>query len=277
MTDFAPELDPKHRFTRDSIRALWDIAADPYTAGQSTGMDYYRYEFFGPAQVEMCGDVAGLRIVDVGCGNGYFAREMAARGARVTGVDISSGMIDNARRLERENPLGIEYVVADAADLESLGIEPFDMATSCVALQDMPDLGRVFQSVRRSLRPGGRFVPSITHPCSDTPFRAWERDEFRRKRWLCIDRYFEEGPITFVWQRWGTEFTTLAYHATLETWVDWIISAGFEIRAWREPRPTERALRARPDLEDAGRVPYYIMWDLSAPFTVDHKRPNVPG
>lgn len=253
-------------FTAESVRALWDRAADPYAAGQAVGHDYYRYEFFGPAQAEMCGEVNGARLLDVGCGNGYFAREMARRGARVTGVDISPRMIEHARRLEHEEPLGIDYLIADAADLGSaLPGERFDVATSCVALQDMPDAGRVFHAVRSTLRPGGRFVASITHPWSDTPFRRWERDPLGRKRWLCIDRYFEEGPVTFVWERWGGKFTTQAYHATLETWIDWVIAAGFEIRALREPRPTEQAICARPKLEDAGRVPYYVMFDLRNP------------
>jgi SAM-dependent methyltransferase len=172
---------------------------------------------------------------------------MARRGARVTGIDISSRMIEHARRIESDEPLGVDYLVGDAADLQAPPAgEPFDVATSCVALQDMPDVGRVFRAVRSVLRPGGRFVASITHPCSDTPFRRWERDLVGRKRWLCIDRYFDEGPVSFVWERW----------------IDWILAAGFEIRALREPRPTEQAIRARPDLEDAGRVPYYVMFDL---------------
>ena len=255
--------DPAEPFTSDFVRALWDRAADPYAAGQAAGRDYYRYEFFGPAQADMCGDVNGVRLLDVGCGNGYFAREMARRGARVTGIDISPRMIEHARRLERAEALGVDYVGGDAADLGSaLAGERFDVATSCVALQDMPNVGRVFHAVRSALLPGGRFVASITHPFSDTPFRRWERDLFGRKRWLCVDRYFDEGPLTFVWERWGEKFTTQAYHATLETWIDWILAAGFEIRGLREPRPTEQAIRARPDLEDAGRVPYYVMFDL---------------
>jgi len=77
------------------------------------------------------------------------------------------------------------------------------------------------QGVHGLLRPGGRFVASITHPCTDTPFRVWERDGGGKKRWLCIDRYFERGPLEYTWSGWGREFTTEAIHATLED------SAGF--------------------------------------------------
>jgi len=82
---------PEHptSFDARSARESWDRAAEAYAEGQASGRDYYRYEFLGPAQVAACGDVAGLRLLDVGCGSGYFAREMARRGARVSGLDIS--------------------------------------------------------------------------------------------------------------------------------------------------------------------------------------------
>src|SRR5262245_963786 len=107
MADRSPRFDP------DAVRRSWDQAANPYTTGQASGLDHYRYDFFGPAQVTICGDVRGLRLLDVGCGSGYFAREMASRGARVTAIDISPRMIELAQRRESESPLGIEYDVAD--------------------------------------------------------------------------------------------------------------------------------------------------------------------
>ena len=68
------------RFDADSVRAAWDAAADAYAQGQAAGRDHYRYAFFGPAHVELCGPVDGLRVLDLGCGSGYFSRELAARG-----------------------------------------------------------------------------------------------------------------------------------------------------------------------------------------------------
>ena len=70
------------RFDAESVRACWDRAADIYAKGQASGVDYYRYDFFGPAQLAMCGEVRGLSILDVGCGNGYFSRALARLGAR---------------------------------------------------------------------------------------------------------------------------------------------------------------------------------------------------
>jgi 2-polyprenyl-3-methyl-5-hydroxy-6-metoxy-1,4-benzoquinol methylase len=254
------------RFDSTSVRESWDRAAASFDRGQTSGLDYYRLLFFGPAQIELCGDVRGMALLDVACGSGYFARAMAQAGARVTGIDISPRMIALAERYEAETPLGITYRVADAADIASqTGAESFDMATSCMALQDMPNAAAVLRGVHAILRPGARFVASITHPSSDMPFRRWERDERGAKRWLCVDRYFERIPVEYTWERFGERVTTTALHAPLEDWFHWILSAGFRLHAFREPRPSEEALRRQPDLEDAARVPYYVFFDLVKP------------
>lgn len=250
-------------FDTASVRESWDAAADAYVQGQRSGRDYYRYELLGPAQVAMCGEVAGLRVLDVGCGGGYLARALARRGARVVGIDLAPRMVEHARREEEAAPLGVEYAVADAAEVaDRFAAGSFDLAASCLALQDMPDPAGALRGIRATLRPGGRLVASITHPCTDTPFRQWERDAAGRKRWLCIDRYFERGAVEYAWSGWAYDFTTPAVHAPLEDWIGWMLGAGFRLRDLREPRPGEEALRARPELEDAARVPYFLLFDL---------------
>lgn len=189
---------------------------------------------------------------------------MAESGATVTGIDISPRMIAHAQADEARRPRGITYRVLDAAAIaDHFAPSAFDMATSCLALQDMPDVPRVLRAVRTVLRPGSRFVVSITHPCTDTPFRRWQKDG-DTKQWLCIDRYFDVGPLTFRWTGWEREFQTSAIHATLEDWFQWIAAGGFQLRGLREPRPTPDAVAARPDLADAARVPYFLLLDLVA-------------
>jgi SAM-dependent methyltransferase len=255
--------EPEAGFDADSVREAWDVAAEAYAAGQAAGRDHYRYEFLGPAQVAACGDVRGLRVLDVGCGSGYLARELAQRGARATGVDLSPRMIEHARSVERRAPLGIDYHAVDAQRVaDEFEAGTFDLAAACVSLQDMPDPAAALRAVAAVLRPGGRFVASIPHPCTNTPFRQWERDPFRGKRWLCLDRYFDRGILRNDWQGWQYPFTTPELHVPLQDWFAWIGGAGFAVRAFLEPRPTAEAIRARPRLEDATRMPYFVIFDL---------------
>lgn len=250
-------------FDADSVRQEWDQAAAAYVDAQSTGRDFYRLEVFGPAQAQLCGPVRGLRVLDIGCGAGYFAREMAARGATVTAIDISPEMISYAEKVETQRAHGIRYLVGDAAELRRhFAPESFDIVTSCLALQDMPDVVGVIRSVRELLIPGGRFVVSITHPCTDTPFRRWQKDDAGRKQCLCIDKYFQRGPLAYQWKDWAYEFTTTALHATLEDWLEWFTQARFTLRALKEPRPSEDAIARHPELDDCSRVPYFVLLDF---------------
>jgi SAM-dependent methyltransferase len=257
-----PDTPPP--FDIHTARTDWDAAADAYADAQATGLDVYRLALFGPAQVALCGDVRGLRLIDVGCGTGYFAREMAQRGALVTGIDFSPAMLAHATAMEAAAPLGIRYLSGDAARLhEQVPPDAFDIATACLSLQDMSDIAGAFAAVRHALRPGGRLVMSIAHPCSDTPFRRWAKDAAGAKQWLCIDRYFERGPIRYHWKGWKYDFSTAAQHATLEDWLGWAFDAGFTLRALREPQPSQAAVHAHPELADAARVPYFLLLDLA--------------
>ncbi len=247
------------RFDADGVREEWDYAADAYAKGQADGRDYYRLEFFGPYQIAMCGDVTSLQLLDVGCGSGYFSRAMAERGAKVTGIDISPRMIQHAQ--DAGGP--ITYEVLDAARIDRrFPAASFDMATACLTMQDIPEPAQALKAVAKVLKPGGRFVSSIEHPFSSMPFRQWQRDDKKAKKWLCVDRYFDRGATPYTWKRWSYEFTTRALHVTLEQWIDWTIEAGFAIKALREPTPTDEALRSQPDLADATRVPYFLIFDL---------------
>lgn len=245
------------------MRDEWDAAATAFAEAQATGLDFYRLELFGPAQIELCGDVRGRKLLDVGSGTGYFAREMARRGAVVTGIDISPAMLAYAVEQESRDPLGIRYVAGDAGRLsEYIGDDSFHLVTSCLALQDMPDIRKVLRAIHDALVAGGRLVASIAHPCTDTPFRRWAKDESGTKQWLCIDRYFDRGPIKYKWKGWAYEFSTTAHHATLEDWFAWLLEAGFNLRGLREPQPSAAAASRYPELEDTTRIPYFLLLDL---------------
>jgi len=119
-----------------------------------------------PTVLDGLGDVTGLRVLDLGCGTGYYSRLIRQQGAaEVVGVDVSAGMIDQAVEQEKVSPLGITYHVMDAREVPVLGT--FDLVnvvyTFCYA-PDEEGLVRMVESVRRNLKQGGRLFAITTNP-----------------------------------------------------------------------------------------------------------------
>jgi len=103
----------------------------------------------------LCGDVGGKDVLDIGCGDGEFAAKLAARGAKVTGVDASDRMIDAARGRP-----GASRICFEVARAESLPFPAatFDLAVAITILCFVPDAAPVFREAARVLKPGGRLV-----------------------------------------------------------------------------------------------------------------------
>ena len=254
---------PADRFDVDTVRQQWDAASDAYADAQKRGVDYYRLNFFGPAMTEACGDVRGLEVLDVGCGTGYFSREMAKRMAkRVVGIDISPNQLAQARLLETEERLGIEYIEGDAAEaIENFSEASFDLVTACVSLVDMPDPARVIRGAYRALRDRGRLVFTNTHPVTDTVFRQWHRDENGKKLAVMIGDYFDETPFVCNWtsDRFKYSFQTTGNNFTLQRWMRWIIQAGFILEDFIEPHATDEAIAEWPSLDDTLIAPSFLI------------------
>ncbi len=254
--------------TGETALRAWDSAADAWEDFVESGNDWYRHEVHGPALLKACGDVLGLKALDLGCGQGYFSRQLARAGAEVTGVDFSENQVANARRHEERDRLGIEYLVMDAAKVDEQWHEPaFDLVTSAYSIGDMPDAEAAFRAAYNVLRPGGRMAFSDAHPCTDPPFREWERDEQGRKLSLKIDRYFETGPGYCFWnmKRLKYHWNGPVWRRTIEELCTALANAGFLIRHIAEPRPTPEQVAKNPDLEDCCRLPYTLVFQLVKP------------
>jgi ubiquinone/menaquinone biosynthesis C-methylase UbiE len=111
--------------------------------------------------------VKGQYVLDLACGNGYIARKLARPGARVIGVDASTPIVEHARAREERESLGMVYHVADAGHLDGLGDAGFDVVVCNMALIDIPNPEEALRKAARVLRPAGRLVASLSHPCFD--------------------------------------------------------------------------------------------------------------
>jgi 2-polyprenyl-3-methyl-5-hydroxy-6-metoxy-1,4-benzoquinol methylase len=252
-------------FTDADAAAAWNAGAEAWDAFVESGADCYRNEVHGPALLAACEPLRDMRVLDLGCGQGYFSRQLASRGARVSAVDISVELLALAATRERADPHGIEYCRISAA--AAAGHWPsgsFDLVTACMSLQDMADPAGALRAGGALLGPGGRMVFSVPHPATETPAREWERDATGRKLALKLDRYFETGPSVFRWDMPRLEYhwSTPCWRYTLSEWTGLVADAGLFIKGLLEPRPTAEQVAANPRLDDCRRVPYFLIFSL---------------
>jgi 2-polyprenyl-3-methyl-5-hydroxy-6-metoxy-1,4-benzoquinol methylase len=151
-------------------RAIWEANAEAWDARIGAGGGL-QTALMTPMVEQMLGIQPGERVLDIACGNGLFSRHLAGLGATVVAADFSARLIEFARQRTVEHAGRISYHVADATDEAQLlalagpDAAPFDAAVCQNALMDMPVIAPVFRAVARLLRPGGRFVFSVMHPC----------------------------------------------------------------------------------------------------------------
>lgn len=217
------------------------------------------YEQFAPdvyddspmiSLLRLIGDVSDLRLLDLACGHGRLARELARRGGRVVGVDISAVLLDIARARENELPLHITYVQADVTSPEALAEEVFDGVVCSFGLSDIDDLNAAIATVARVLRPTGFFAFSILHPC----FPGWETKQ-AQPSWRPEDGYYAEG-----WWRARTPIHGLrskvgANHRMLSTYLNTLMRHELAIEQIAEPLPSADWLADAPNI---GPVPVYL-------------------
>jgi malonyl-CoA O-methyltransferase len=108
------------------------------------------------------GDPHGLTVLDLGCGTGRHALWLAARGARVTAVDFSDGMLTAAR--SKPGADAVHFVVHDLHTPLPFADAAFDLVVSGLVLEHLTELGGFFQQAHRVLKPSGRAVVSAMHP-----------------------------------------------------------------------------------------------------------------
>jgi ubiquinone/menaquinone biosynthesis C-methylase UbiE len=121
----------------------------------------------------LLGNLNGLSVLDLACGEGFYSRRIKQKGAdRVIGVDISTKMIELARQKDASAPLNIDYLVGDVLTLGKIG--NFDLVVASYLLnyaQNKEQLFHMCRTIADNLKPGGRFVSINNNP--DQPVESY--------------------------------------------------------------------------------------------------------
>jgi SAM-dependent methyltransferase len=216
-------------------RRWWDAAAPAYLAehGHDLGDADFLWcpEGLREDDARLLGDVAGRRVLEIGCGSAPCARWLRRAGAEVVALDLSAGMLARAAELNRSTGLAVPLVQAEAAVL------PFAdgcLDLACSAFGGLPfvaDAGAVFAEVARVLRPGGRFVASVNHPMR-WPFPDSPDPEDLR----VVSSYFDRRPYVETDDDGRTVY--VEHHRTVGDWVRAVVGAGLVLTDLLEPEWT---------------------------------------
>lgn len=223
-----------------------------------------RMKFIMPRMLHYMGDVRGLHILDLGCGEGGYARQMARAGALVTAVDCSLAAITYAEQTARAEGLDIRHERRNSNDLFGLADASFDVVLCSMMLMDCEDLTGTLREIVRVLVPGGSLFVSILHPCFNGDYeRGIGRQGKGENREVVVKNYFEpriwEAPLPS-----GTR-SVIWRHRALSEYVKAFLAAGFVIEDMDEPRATAEEAAESGALAFLRRVPLFLYWRLRRP------------
>ncbi|MBL1080086.1 class I SAM-dependent methyltransferase [Nocardia sp. 2] len=220
------------------------------------GLDPYQRELTDPALYAAIGDPAGLDILDAGCGEGYLARELAARGARhVHGVDTCAEFVDAARAHPGHRPEVVSFHHADVAALP-LPDDSVDLVVANRLPNGITSPAQRFSEFARVLRPTGRAILLGMHPC----FYA-ARAERGATGDFSLDAYFGvrtvEQPFT-VAGRVSPAASVQSFYS-LEHYVGMVLAAGFAITGLSEPHPSATQRQQNPWWSENFTRPLFLL------------------
>jgi SAM-dependent methyltransferase len=164
--------------------------------------------------LEQLGNIRGQRVLDAGCGGGYLARVLAARGAHVTGIDISPHLIELAR--EKNAGGRIDYQVADLSQPLPERAESFDAVASYLVLNDVPDYQGFARTIAAVLTSGGRAVLGFNNPYGGVIHRH-------------VSDYFDSGAVSPYRGLWASGIKAYYHHRTLEDYLDAFLGTGLHL------------------------------------------------
>ena len=248
----------------DSSTRSWNAIAESWVS--HADINDYRNFFLMPRMLEMLGDVSGKHILDLGCGEGGYARELKRRGADIIGVDGSETLVRIARERAAAEGLSISFISANANELKEITGSSCDLVLAAMSLMDVEDYPGAVREIARVLVNGGSLIMSITHPCFSARISQWERPPDNRHELLFfkVDNYFDRE----VWEDMITrDFSApvLRRHRPLQDYVQVLLREGFLLREFNEAEPTSDELKKSYRFRKLMRIPYFLFmrWEKS--------------
>jgi ubiquinone/menaquinone biosynthesis C-methylase UbiE len=238
----------------------WDKAARWYDALVGDHGSGYQKDIIMPGATKLMKLKKGNRVLDLACGQGVFSRYLLAKGMQVDGLDTSEELLKLAR--SRSKP-GIRFHIADAGEKGTFEKSQFDAVACLLALQNMEKIENVFKNVARWLKPDGRFVMVVTHPCFRIPRQThWGWDEEKKIEFRRVDRYASDLSIPIITPPLaGSKGHTTTYHRSLQTYFSSLAGAGLWVESleeWTSKKESQPGKRAKAENRARKEIPLFL-------------------
>lgn len=223
---------------------MYDKFGEQYHKYRKLRLNFYNSMVDMPAVLSFLKNIKKKKIIDLGCGPGFYSEILKKRGAKVYGIDISKTLIEIAKREVKE----VDFRVADIKKIPFKN-NTFDVALSALMLDYIKDWDTVFKEVRRVLKPGGIYIFSKGNPLFECRERIQINGEdckilgYSKGGKKVIGSYFKER-----WQEAecieGMKLRN--HHKTYETIINTILRNGFSIEGYSDAKPLQKGRKIAP-------------------------------
>ena len=239
---------------------LWDQASRWYDSlvGMS-GSDYHQ-TIVMPGVLKMLELKPGRRVLDLACGQGVFSRFLLGKKIKPEGLDSSEELLRMARA---HSVKPITYHLGNAGDGKLLDGQEFDGIACLLAVQNMEKVEPVFQNVARWLKPKGKFVMVLTHPCFRIPRQThWGWDDEKKIEYRRVDRYANEMKIPILTPPFIDKVNfTMTYHRPLQNYFSALLKAGLcvdSLEEWISNKESAPGKRSRGENRARKEIPLFM-------------------
>ncbi|MET7332650.1 class I SAM-dependent methyltransferase [Nonomuraea sp. NPDC005650] len=224
--------------------------AERYLGHRHSGVSSPNHVMEEPAFLEELGEVTGLRVLDLGCGDAAIGQVVLDAGCRsYLGLDGSAAMVEAGNSALYGTAGRVEMV-----DIEDFSAPPssFDLIVSRLAFHYVEDIEPVLASCHECLSPGGRIIFTVVHPILTSHDPGVQG---KRTSWV-VDDYFLQGPRERQWMGG----TVTWFHRTIEDYVALLTKSGFSLTSLSECAPREDRFNGDADeLARRRRVPLFLL------------------
>ncbi len=239
--------------------ASYDKFAQQYSDAMSERGDFFHRTQIDPHIYKIIGNPKGKWIYDLGCGNGYMARNFAKKGAHVVASDISKELINIAK--EKSDGLDIAYSVRDGSDFRGLGTKKFDVVIMNMVINYIKDIDTLVRGISRILKPNGIVVFTTNHFLRPAyPYSEWVKGVIFGKETLFIKTtgYLKDIRVR-VDSGWGKKTKLSLINRSLHAYVNTLAKYGLFVHAVYEPESKGFATQFSKALQKSHHIPTYII------------------